>query len=227
MHQTHLAAPDPDQRQHHQGAQHQHQQHGGRQAQHQQPHRQAPLQAARRDRAVVAEAVHAKHCRQRPSSAGARRAQAARARICAFRRVALPTRPRYICGVLVHALLMTAPPSNHLLDPEAILRLRELDPTGENKLLARVVNAFSNSVDRLLPELALARAAAVPDLTVIRNVTHTLKSSSASLGALALSARCTHIEAMARDGRLEGLPEQLDAMLHDIQQVRVALAALL
>ncbi|WP_373717340.1 Hpt domain-containing protein [Roseateles sp.] len=127
----------------------------------------------------------------------------------------------------MHALLMTAPPSNHLLDPEAILRLRELDPTGENKLLARVVNAFSNSVDRLLPELALARAAAVPDLTVIRNVTHTLKSSSASLGALALSARCTHIEAMARDGRLEGLPEQLDAMLHDIQQVRVALAALL
>ncbi|MGL1465893.1 Hpt domain-containing protein, partial [Vibrio parahaemolyticus] len=79
----------------------------------------------------------------------------------------------------------------------------------------------------LLPELALARAAAVPDLTVIRNVTHTLKSSSASLGALALSARCTHIEAMARDGRLDGLPEQLDAMLHDIQQVRVALAALL
>lgn len=122
---------------------------------------------------------------------------------------------------------MTVPPSTQLLDPEAILRLRELDPTGENKLLARVVNAFSNSVDRLLPELALARAAAVPDLTVIRKVTHTLKSSSASLGALALSARCTHIEAMARDGRLDGLPEQLDAMLHDIQQVRVALAALL
>lgn len=122
---------------------------------------------------------------------------------------------------------MTVSPSTQLLDPEAILRLRELDPTGENKLLARVVNAFSNSVDRLLPELALARAAAVPDLTVIRNVTHTLKSSSASLGALALSARCTHIEAMARDGRLDGLPEQLDAMLHDIQQVRVALAALL
>lgn len=138
-----------------------------------------------------------------------------------------PTLPRYICGVLKHAPHMTAPQSPNLLDPEAIHRLRELDPTGKNKLLERVVNAFSNSVDRLLPDLARARAAAAPDLAVIRHVTHTLKSSSASLGALALSARCTEIEAMARDGRLEGLPEQLDAMLHDIQQVRVALAALL
>jgi hypothetical protein len=32
---------------------------------------------------------------------------------------------------------------------------------------------------------------------------------------------------MARDGRTEGLAPQLDAMLDDIQQVRVALAALL
>ncbi|MCF8205810.1 MAG: Hpt domain-containing protein [Methylotenera sp.] len=114
-----------------------------------------------------------------------------------------------------------------LLDPEAIRRLRELDPSGGNKLLERVVNAFSNSLERLLPDLSRAREGAEPDLTVIRHVTHTLKSSSASLGALALSARCADIEAMARDGHTQGLNEQLDAMLQDIQQVRTALAALL
>ena len=110
---------------------------------------------------------------------------------------------------------------------EGVRRLRELDPTGGNKLLERVVNAFSNSLDRLLPDLVRARAGSELDLAAVRHVSHTLKSSSASLGAMALSLRCADIEAMARDGRREGLPEQLDAMLQDIQQVRAALAALL
>jgi histidine phosphotransfer protein HptB len=122
---------------------------------------------------------------------------------------------------------MTAPNTAALLDPEAIRRLRELDPGGSNKLLERVVNAFSGSLDRLLPELARARTGTTPDLAVVRHISHTLKSSSASLGALTLSARCADIEAMARDGRVDGLSEQLDAMLQDIQQVRTALAALL
>lgn len=122
---------------------------------------------------------------------------------------------------------MTAPNPAALLDPEAIRRLRELDPSGGNKLLERVVAAFSSSLDRLLPDLERARTGATLDLTVVRHVSHTLKSSSASLGAMALSARCADIEAMARDGRVQGVPEQLDAMLIDIQQVRVALAALL
>jgi len=122
---------------------------------------------------------------------------------------------------------MTAPHPAAQLDPEAIRRLRELDPSGGNKLLERVVTAFSNSLDRLLPDLARAREGDTLDLNVVRHVSHTLKSSSASLGAMALSARCADIEAMARDGREQGLPEQLDAMLQDIQQVRVALAALL
>lgn len=122
---------------------------------------------------------------------------------------------------------MTAPNPAVLLDPEAIRRLRELDPSGGNKLLERVVSAFSNSLDRLLPDLARAREGDILDLAVVRHVSHTLKSSSASLGAAALSARCAEIETMARDGHAQGLPEQLDAMLQDIQQVRTALAALL
>jgi hypothetical protein len=114
-----------------------------------------------------------------------------------------------------------------LLDPEAIRRLRELDPSGSNRLLERVVNAFSSSVDRLLPDLARAREGAAPDLSVVRHVSHTLKSSSASLGATGLSQRCAEIETMVRDGRLQGLDERLDAMLQEISQVRLALAALL
>jgi HPt (histidine-containing phosphotransfer) domain-containing protein len=122
---------------------------------------------------------------------------------------------------------MSTPHPAALLDPQAIQRLRELDPSGGNKLLERVVGAFSTSLERLLPELARARQDGKLDFTAIRHVSHTLKSSSASLGAIALSARCADIESMARDERADGLPEQLDAMLQDIQQVRAALAALL
>ncbi len=122
---------------------------------------------------------------------------------------------------------MTAQPPAALLDPEAIRRLRELDPSGGNKLLERVVAAFGSSLERLLPDLARAREGDVLDLVAIRHVSHTLKSSSASLGAMALSARCADIETLAREGRSEGMQEQLDAMLQDIQQVRAALAALL
>lgn len=119
-----------------------------------------------------------------------------------------------------------AAPSSGPLDLEAIQRLRDLDPSGNSQLLARLTAAFDTSMNRMLPQLAEARASNPPDLTVVRQVSHTLKSSSASLGALALSSRCAAIEAQARDGRVDGLQEQLDALLIDIDQVRAALAAL-
>ncbi len=119
-----------------------------------------------------------------------------------------------------------APPPPAVLDAEALGRLRELDPTGKNQLLARVVTAFSNSLERLLPDLSLARARQPADQDSIRRVCHTLKSSSASLGALALSRRCAELEAAARDGSLAGSDPRLDELLRDIEQVRLALNAL-
>jgi HPt (histidine-containing phosphotransfer) domain-containing protein len=120
------------------------------------------------------------------------------------------------------ALLLT----RACLDETALARLRELDPGGENQLIERIVAAYSKSLERLLPELASARGAAL-QLSVVRHFSHTLKSSSASLGALALSQRCAAIEEMARNGQLEGLEMQLDCMLREIAQVRQALIALL
>ena len=129
-------------------------------------------------------------------------------------------------------------PLPDLLDAQALARLRELDPSGINKLMERVVAAYDKSLDRLLPELAAARSPPM-NMAVVRHVSHTLKSSSASLGALALAQRCSEIEALARQGQNENancppnegligtLNALLDAMLDDIAKVRVALAALL
>ena len=114
-----------------------------------------------------------------------------------------------------------------VLDEASLDRLRELDPTGAARLLHRVVVAYDSSLERLLPDLAAARQGDAPNLTAIRHVSHTLKSSSASLGALHLAELCAEIETLARDGKPEGLSALLDNMLTEIEQVRVALKALL
>jgi HPt (histidine-containing phosphotransfer) domain-containing protein len=108
-----------------------------------------------------------------------------------------------------------------VLDAQALARLRELDPSGEGKLLQRVLQAFETSVARLLPQLKEARVSG--DLPTVRHVAHTLKSSSASIGALKLSQLCTDIELMVRESRTEGLDEALDAMIAQLDIVPDAL----
>jgi HPt (histidine-containing phosphotransfer) domain-containing protein len=111
--------------------------------------------------------------------------------------------------------------STDVLDAQALARLRELDPSGEAKLLQRVLQAFETSVARLLPQLKQARASG--DLPTVRHVAHTLKSSSASIGALKLSQLCTDIELMVRESRTDGLDEALDAMIVQLDIVPNAL----
>ena len=111
------------------------------------------------------------------------------------------------------------------LDEGALARLRELDPQGTNGLLARVIRAYFDSLAKLLPELEAAHRP-VLDCDKLRQVAHTLKSSSASLGALALSQRCSRVEAMARERNTEGLDAEIQAMLAGIEEAREALASL-
>lgn len=111
------------------------------------------------------------------------------------------------------------------LDPVAIGRLAELDPTGENRLVQRVLQAFQASAARLRPQLDAARTA--DDRAAIRLVAHTLKSSSASIGALDLSQRCAQVETAIRLEAAADLGPQLDALDHALDAALQAIAALL
>jgi len=112
-----------------------------------------------------------------------------------------------------------------VLDAGALERLRELDPKGENQLLARVVKAFEGSAARLVPQLQDARRAGDP--AGIRHVAHTLKSSSASIGAIKLSQLCAEIEAKIRTERLDNIDTLIDAMCGEVEIVLQALKRLL
>jgi CheY-like chemotaxis protein len=108
-----------------------------------------------------------------------------------------------------------------VLDAQALERLRELDPTGANGLLARVLKAFEGSLQRLLQQLQDARG--VEDLSSVRHVAHTLKSSAASVGALELSKLCADIERSIRQEETEGLDGLLDGMVAESARLLAAL----
>lgn len=108
-----------------------------------------------------------------------------------------------------------------VLDRDALDRLRELDPEGKAGLLQRVLATYAQSLRRLLDQLAAARAAA--DAQGLRHVAHTLKSSSASVGALQLSALCADIERRVREGTGDDLDGRLDAMAAEARRILAAL----
>lgn len=123
---------------------------------------------------------------------------------------------------------IAAPPSANpptVLDPAALAGLRELDPHGLNRLLERVVRAFQSSLDRMVPQLVEAQARG--DAAGVRHVAHTLKSSSASIGALRLSTLCAQLEAAVRAGSTDGLDAQVEALRAEVEAVRPALEQLL
>lgn len=122
---------------------------------------------------------------------------------------------------LLDAAGIAGAPVRDVLDAQALARLRELDPSGQAGLLARVLRAFEVSVARLLPQLQQGRAAG--DLQAIARVAHTLKSSSASIGALELSRLCADCERCVRESRTDGLDGLLDDMT---QQIELAVSAL-
>ncbi|HEY0817758.1 MAG TPA: response regulator [Rhizobacter sp.] len=112
-----------------------------------------------------------------------------------------------------------------VLDAQALERLRELDPNGENHLMERVVSAFESSVGRLMPQLDDALNSL--ELGGIRHVAHTLKSSSASIGAMKLSRMCADLEARARNDQADGMAERIAQLQSEVEIVRLALKRVL
>lgn len=111
------------------------------------------------------------------------------------------------------------------LDPVAVERLRQLDPTGAAGVVGRVLRAYEISLTRQLDDLADARAD--HQLERIARLAHTLKSSSASVGAMRLSLLCAEIERAVRQQQDVSLDAQLGALVHEAQAVRETVRAML
>lgn len=119
----------------------------------------------------------------------------------------------------------TDPDSPAVLDAQALAGLSMLDPTGANKLVQRVLSTYQTSLGRLL--LQLEEGHQRGDHAAVRLAAHTLKSSSASIGALDLSRLCATAEQTIRDGQLDALPPVVEGLRHEAKRVALAVQALL
>ena len=118
-----------------------------------------------------------------------------------------------------------AAPGPAPLDAGALSRLRELDPDGRHGVLQRVLAAFETSLARMLVQLA----AELEDgnAGVVSAVAHTLKSSSASVGALPLSCACGEVERRLRDGLPGELAADVERLLAEGEAALVSVRAML
>jgi HPt (histidine-containing phosphotransfer) domain-containing protein len=111
------------------------------------------------------------------------------------------------------------------LDDASLQRLRDLDPDGTSQVVRRVLQAFDGSLQRLLPQGE--QAFAQGDHQALRHVVHTLKSSSASVGALELSRRCGDMENRLRTLQDDDISELWHELQHEGRRVLLAVQAML
>ncbi|MCP5152020.1 MAG: response regulator [Chromatiales bacterium] len=104
-------------------------------------------------------------------------------------------------------------------DPSVLAQIRALEANGAKGLLGRLVTAFVSSAQTDVD--AVTAGAAAADLEVVRAASHRLKSSSANVGAMRLSALCREVEARARAGEAAEL-EVLAAALAAEHEAAVA-----
>ena len=103
-------------------------------------------------------------------------------------------------------------PSFPVLDQTMLEELREI--AGDET--TRIITIFLEDAPRLIG--TLEKAAAVPDLDAMRDAAHTLKSSSANVGAMALSAAAKRVELGAQLG-LEHFVERKAQVEHPIERL--------
>ena len=96
-----------------------------------------------------------------------------------------------------HGPTAPRPPQPPVIDKEVLEELRSL-LGGE---VDRLIDVFLEDTPRLIA--ALENAAVGPDYAALRDAAHSLKSSSANLGAMSLSAAAKRIELGARQESLE------------------------
>lgn len=112
-----------------------------------------------------------------------------------------------------------------VLDAQALAGLSMLDPTGANRLVHRVLSTYQASLGRLMQQMAEARERA--DHAAVRLAAHTLKSSSASIGALELSRLCASAEQAVREGQLDAVPSLVQDLQTEARRVEQAVQDLL
>ncbi len=107
------------------------------------------------------------------------------------------------------------------IDDAMLQHLRELQRPGRPSILRQLLDLYINGSEDITNQMRDAIAGQRRD--TLQRAAHTLKSSSANLGAEAFAARCRIIEQAAREAQWAKLSQLVDTVIADIPQVIAAI----
>ena len=119
---------------------------------------------------------------------------------------------------------MSHAPESNVLDMHVVQALRELGGDDDPGLFDEVVELFLTDTKNNVAKLVAAFESR--DAHALQRVAHTMKSSSANVGALRLSKLCFEIEKLGRAGSCEGAQGLVEDTAKHFDEVSAALAAL-
>jgi HPt (histidine-containing phosphotransfer) domain-containing protein len=111
-----------------------------------------------------------------------------------------------------------------VIDPKVIQGLRDLGGEDEPGLLAELIKIFLEDAPQRMKDITEGMAGG--DLGRVERGAHTLKSSSANIGAIALSDLCRRIIESARAKRSEVLPELCEESVRRLAEAADALRSM-
>ncbi len=108
------------------------------------------------------------------------------------------------------------------IDESAIAMLQTLESNGSPGLLARVIETYLKTSPGMID--SLRQAVVSEDSETIERSAHSLKSSSATLGALDLAGLCKELEQIGREGATEQSAEVFTNLENEFHRVQRALS---
>ena len=111
-----------------------------------------------------------------------------------------------------------------VLQPNALAAIVEMIGIDEPDVIIDLLDTFLSDSQRQIDEMY--RSLAAGDIKTLHRAAHSMKSSSATFGALPLSKLCQHLEQSAKDQCVDGsCAEQVDRVAAEHKLVLVALQA--
>lgn len=107
------------------------------------------------------------------------------------------------------------------LDPKALNQIRALQRPGAPSILQKVIMSYLNNSLQLIEALHLATHQ--NDASALQHTAHSLKSTSATVGATTLAGLCKELESVERGQRTENAASLVSAIESEYARVREAL----
>jgi len=103
------------------------------------------------------------------------------------------------------------------IDQSALNILRTIQPDGERHFLRRIITLYMSSTQDSIDKLTSALN--VDDIVQLIRPAHSMKSSSANIGAMQLMKSCEKLEFDSRQGRFNQNRQQIENVIKEYQRV--------